>query len=417
MFKILKSAGNREGFALLAILIVMILITVLGTAALNTASDQQMAGRAVRESAKTFYAAQAGLHQIVADWPTARYDTLMQTTGDSLMLGPVSVENGSSYTAVLRRVDGYSDPMLYSVVVRGRSPGGSYGQKMLRTMLRMSVESTPEGVFFGADLDISGAPTITGSCADVHTNGDLSVPSDDVIIDGAVSASGSKQGDGVIHDSGGNPVDPEEGAAPQVIPYYDPLDYCGEADYTMRNGWVIPAASPGDSADAGNNEELGWVWDSGDNVYEYKDDTGTYSGTMCAYGGVKIGNSPGSSGSPMPLTILAQGHVEISGDPFIDADHSGGVLIIAEGDLKLSGSPGLSENFDGLVFGGAQCQISGNPQIRGTFICYGNSDPPGAKDVLSESSINGSPEITFDCAGGGGGISLEPFSGRAWSQF
>jgi hypothetical protein len=93
------------------------------------------------------------------------------------------------------------------------------------------------------------------------------------------------------------------------------------------------------------------------------------------------------------------------------------VLIIAEGDMKLSGSPGLSENFDGLVFGGAQCEISGNPKIHGTFICYGNSDPPGAKDVLSESSINGNPEITFDCAGAGSGISLKPFSGRAWSQF
>ena len=101
MFKILKSAGNREGFALLAILIVMILITVLGTAALNTASDQQMAGRAVRESAKTFYAAQAGLHQIVADWPAARYDTLMQTTGDSLMLGPLKAAQVMSIVLIL----------------------------------------------------------------------------------------------------------------------------------------------------------------------------------------------------------------------------------------------------------------------------------------------------------------------------
>ncbi len=405
---------NDSGFALVGTLFLLVMLTVLGVAAINTGTDQMMAGRATRESAKTFYAAEAGLNAILASWPATRYDTMVAEPGDSITIGPVTLENRASYVAVVQRVDdGAAASQIFAVRVTGRSPGGIFGQRRLRSMIRVRLSGMPTGLVFEKDLLISGNPLLS-SCAGVHSNGSLEI-SGTLTVAGEVSAVGSVDVGGEIVDESGNPVEPASGAPPVEIPKLNPMAYCDEADYRLRDGWVVPTASPADSADAGEGVAYGWEWNSGDNIYKIKGDE-ALPGTMCVEGSVSIGDDMGTPLNPFSLTILAEGHVEISGNPFLEAAHSADLVVVGGGDLKLNGNSELgADNVSGTVYGGSQCEVSGTPKITGSVICYGDPDPAGVKDIVSENKINGDLTLIAAC-GGGSGVDVALLSNRAWTQ-
>jgi hypothetical protein len=173
-----RDAGAAEparrapsGFALAAVLFVIVLLSALGLAAILTTGDERAAGRALRESAKAFYAAEAGLNAVVAGWDLAGYDTLLTVPGDSLDLGWQTLENGAGYRALVRRQDGGSGPRIFSITVTGRGPGGLGGQRVLSVVLRGTrVTITVDGTF-----KIAGNMTL-GDGGGVVIDGNDNVP-------------------------------------------------------------------------------------------------------------------------------------------------------------------------------------------------------------------------------------------------
>ena len=202
--------------------------------------------------------------------------------------------------------------------VTGRSPGGTFGQRRLRAVVTVG-SSGPPSLVFQVDLLITGNPNLT-TCAGVHSNGSLQI-SGTLTVAGGVSAVGSVAVAGNLVDENGDPVTPESGAPAVEIPKLDPMSYCGEADYWLRDGWVVPTASPADSADAGAAVAHGWDWNSGDNIYVLKG-AEALPGTMCVEGSVSTADDIGTPSTPFSLTILAEGHVEIAGNPYLTAAHS-----------------------------------------------------------------------------------------------
>ena len=130
-----------EGFALPTVILVMVLVSALALASLMTTGDERAAGRALRESAKAFYAAEAGANAVISDFDALSYDTLMSVPGDSADLGWQTLENGSSYGVMLRRVDGGGGKPLYFVSVTGRGVGGLRGQRTIGVALRATTGS------------------------------------------------------------------------------------------------------------------------------------------------------------------------------------------------------------------------------------------------------------------------------------
>ena len=119
------ASGNEAGFALPAVLLLMTVLSTVSVFFLLTSSNQQRAARAMRESARSFYATEAGLNMVVAEWDSLRYDTLMTTPGDTLDLASKTLENGATYLAQLQRIDDGSDDQLFSVAVQGRTSAGA----------------------------------------------------------------------------------------------------------------------------------------------------------------------------------------------------------------------------------------------------------------------------------------------------
>ncbi len=182
------ASGNEAGFALPSVLLLLTVLSTVSVFYLLGASDQQTAGRAMRESARSFYATDAGLNMLVAEWDSLRYDTLMANPGDSVDLGSKTLENGATYWARLRRLDGGSGDRLFSVRVRGGPAAGasSLVSKILTWRKVWPIGDPMAAVFAGVGLrKNSSAGMITGvdACTTESLAG-LGVPEDELQYSG-----------------------------------------------------------------------------------------------------------------------------------------------------------------------------------------------------------------------------------------
>ena len=155
----------------------------------------------------------------------------------------------------------------------------------------------------------------------------------------------------------------------------------------------------------------------GSNIWE-TDSENIAEGTYCMDGNVQVSKDLGTPGNPLDVTILATGSAQINGNPYMTAAHPDGILLMADGDLYLNGNPvGGNENFAGLVWGGAQCEIAGNPSLYGQFVCKNNPNPPGSEEWASENKINGDMKLRYNCDSDIlDGNKAAPISERSWNH-
>ncbi len=397
------------------VLIAMLLVSAIAVTALRTSSDEQMTGRAMREAAKAFYAAEAGVNAVIAGWDQATMDAALALPGDSLDLGWQTLENGCRYRGVVRRVDGGSGRKMYQVSARGRGAGGLRSERNLTYLLRETSLLPEKALTVNGDIKINGDSELQGECGGVHVNGALEL-ADTLVVDGDVIATDSIYGPGEVFDTLGNPVTPQVGDS-TAIPELHAWDYCGEADYILRNGWLITVGSPSDSSVIPSTGLYGWKYNSTTDVYSLNAEYGV-PGTVCINGNASVYAGVGAMDAPLQISLLVDGSVKFSGSPVITADHSDGILVMAEGDVVLHGYlEDAGDNYAGLVYAGAQCDFNGEPVLNGQVVCRGAPDPPGALNLSDKAMINGQPQITFDCTNFGNLTVARPLDQGGWWQF
>ena len=406
---------TREGgFALPIVIYGLILLGVIGVAAIQTSRDELLSAKAVSGSSQAFYAAEAGIHSAVSNWDAAAMDTLVAGPGDSLVGSWTTIENRCAYRLVYRRIDGGdTQTRIYSVESTGQSPGLNGGRRRVGIIMK-DVAAVAAALVFGGDAELSGNPTISGACSDIHSNGDLDIPgSTEVEVGANVSSSGSASVGGDLEDADGDPVSPTSGAPEVPIPDLDPTDYCGEADYIFT-GQMGLKVSTSELRNLNSGTHWGWKWAGG----KYQTDNDNVEpGVYCMDNDVEVGNQLGSAGSPLAITFLTTASVTIPGDPYIVSAHSDSILIMAEGDVNLNGSPsGGDLNFEGLIYAGSQCEVSGTPALFGQLICKDDPNPAGSEDWVSANKISGDMELTYSCGGLLAGGQPVPIAGRMWNH-
>jgi len=118
------SLDNRRGFALPTVLVLMMVLSTITALLLSSSSDAQRSGRAIRESALSFYAADAGLNEVLSDWESQSYADDAPNPGDSFDLGWDTLQNGTRFRAVFTRVDGGSaGGVVHSIRIVGQGDG------------------------------------------------------------------------------------------------------------------------------------------------------------------------------------------------------------------------------------------------------------------------------------------------------
>lgn len=416
-----RLCSDRSAIALVAVLLVMALLTGIGAGLTAAGVVEFRTSMNHRSATQALLLADAGA-----------------THAQALLRGPLS---GYTYTDLLLGADGVpgteddgildgfalaaADALPDTGIVMGpgryyarlvNDPGDPSGDPFTDTNDRMVaicrgeiadggraevrvMLAAPEfpAIATNGDLILPGIPTITGECGGVHANGTLQIDGNP-IISGDVSASDTIILSGVIHDEYGNVVTPRY-EPPIEVPEYDPLELCGEAEYVLRDGWVITVGPPRDSVAAGGPSSLGWSYDPLQNLYSLNGSK-AQPGTVCAYGNVQMGGNIGKDGAPLGISVLATGSVKVTGTPWIEADHSEGMLIVAGGDLQFGGNAGGSTpNYSGMLYSGGQCQINGTPLVNGHILCYDDLTISGAINLVDENTVNGNPDVTYDCSG------------------
>ncbi|UCC81942.1 MAG: pilus assembly PilX N-terminal domain-containing protein [Gemmatimonadota bacterium] len=126
--------ASHAGFVMPAAIFALVLMSAIAIVTLITSSDEFSSSTALRESSEAFYAAEAGLNQVWADWPDSLVSSL--SPGDSIDMGWRTIDHGASYRAMIYRYDNDDgNPELYGLVVEGRGRGPRGAQRLLSLSL------------------------------------------------------------------------------------------------------------------------------------------------------------------------------------------------------------------------------------------------------------------------------------------
>ncbi len=148
---------NRRGFALTAVLVLLVVLSALTGFLLTSSSDAQRSGRAIRESALSFYAAEAGVNEVLTDWGSSSYDTLAPNPGDSFDLGWDTLQNGTRFHTVFTRVDGGSvGGAVHSLRITGQGEGPFGGTSTIFREIGANWGGSTLTLFEGGNSAIEG---------------------------------------------------------------------------------------------------------------------------------------------------------------------------------------------------------------------------------------------------------------------
>ena len=168
------------------VIFALAIMGVLMVTMLSTGGDDKQGSLSLQEGTRSFYAAEAGLNNVFANWTAQQYDTLVPTPGNSADLGWQTLpENGSRYRAVIQRV---AAGAIYPITltVDGRSAAPRSGLRTISVLL-MTHPRFSDAIFGKGSVGMGGGSTTdsydSDSAAynagtanhngDVGSNGDL----------------------------------------------------------------------------------------------------------------------------------------------------------------------------------------------------------------------------------------------------
>ncbi len=147
--------ADAHGYLVVWALFAFVVLAGVATVVLRTSAVERRSAKADVEWNESFWAAEAGMQQVLA-WAT---DTLVRTlvTGDSLDLGWRSTGGSASYRAFMHRVDNNTGQRFYALRVIGRGSG------LFRSQTQLLLHLTEDDPI----LNVPGALTlINGGAAD-----------------------------------------------------------------------------------------------------------------------------------------------------------------------------------------------------------------------------------------------------------
>ncbi len=399
---------RQQGAALIAGLLVTVVMSLIVVSASKGSVAQQRMVNNYRFSIEAMNNAEVGVADAIADIVERRlvengFDDELDANGDGNTddhYGYVvaDYENQVYYNVlIVDDDDGDNDPSvdangIVSLMSQGTSDSGATRSIDVRIAAAVGIGggiTIHTAILAHGSITLSGNSELYGSNQDIHSNGDV-WQADHVTTSGLISAVGTVDGTPM----GGGTT--QSGAEEMIVPNVDPADFAEYADYELRsNGFVYDSNGilVGDGWTTWNGWKFvgdRWVTD-GDTV---QDGMLYFTGQ---YGNVIVSSAPGTAEDPLAITILADGWIEIAGNPtltnYMDPDDPidvQSVMLVATGDIKINGNPG--QTFNGIIATHEQFSISGNPDLEGAIIAQGASN---VSNLVLENEISGVLNLTY----------------------
>ena len=411
---------GETGIALISVLVAMLLITALGLAITtlvilgNTLSTNQ------EEMKEALFIADSGIahaKSILLSGGPVDYDSYLQAgngvacDGDELSAPPPApLAGGDEITSAAGgghpfgsgryEVEVCDDHLIESTTAEppdlpdadpSHDANGSirvistgFGQNGAAATIEVLMSSTTlPAIVVEGHLRLNGDAIVSGEGGGVHANGNLhldGVPCAEQYL----SAVGFVVGGGMTGAGCASPpfmgadVPPDErpGEVAIAIPLLEPGAYLSDADYILKadgsverdDGTVLKAPGPGPWGM--------WDWDPGNLIWKATGDP-ILEGIYYSEANIAVSGNPGAAAPPMPLTLIAEGWIDISGNPEIIPALTlagAGYAMIAGTDLKVGGNP--VNGYKGIFYAKDQLDVSGNPQFAGQLIAANQADLP-----------------------------------------
>lgn len=409
---------RQHGVALLTALIVLAVMFVGGLALARSIDTGNLVAGNVAFRQASLQAADLGVEAAVGRLQVlmsqkkldVASDNYSPTYGDEVPVPPTTLAVTSTATdnearfmieRLCNAAGCLGDPKRYyraTVQVRGPRNTETWVQAFL---VQTNVSFKPSAaILTQGDLELSGNATIKNG--GVHSNSDISI-SGNPSVDGVVSASGT------VTNSGSSTLNTESGAATAAIPAIDPADFKQYAEYILgRDGKVLDAAGNvlADLAN-GSGDWNGWDYSvTGGAVKWQMSKNDTIDGRFYIEGNAVVSGNPGKLNpyQPWAATLIAEGDIEISGNPIMKNYAGGGdavpegvknLLLLAGRDLKINGNLAQDQAFQGIMAAHEQISISGNPSLGGYIIA---EDAENVSNTVVSNTVSGNMELVSGAA-------------------
>jgi hypothetical protein len=445
----INNKPQERGTALIGVILALLVITIVGIGITLLGMVNVTMGTNERQGSESFYLADAGISQaerLFRARASSNLDTILQSgnllacDGDELAAAPQglgwaaadtiqSVANGGQVFAPagryeVRVCDDHAEEMAAPADPpdlpnanpnedkndRVRIVSTGFGRDNSMATIEMFVTARPlPAILIDGNARMNGNPRVMGDVGAIHANGTLDLPGTPC-AEQYFSSSGAITGDG----QGGagctnGQADYRPGSDPIEVPSINPADFIPLATYQMnaQNCQVRNAAGLLLN-DPATKKWGNWDCDDGGQRWVFSAGAGLLPGTYYSTGNIGISGSPGSLAVPISMTLIAQGWIDISGNPnFAPNLSQNGVSYsaIAGRDLKIGGNPALP--YSGVMYARDQINFSGNPNMNAQVIADNQGDlpfpNPGTNLVVRTAGgfmeISGNPNINFSGAG------------------
>lgn len=281
-------------------------------------------------------------------------------------------------------------------------------------------------VIINGNILAQGNTNFSGAGGAIHGNGNLAVAGNTCAQQyysavGTTAVTGGSVGGGA--GCTGAAVDLRPDSPPINVPVLQPGSYKPQATYWLENNGTCVIHVPATGVTTPTAcAALGWSYSAGTNTWS--GGSSILAGAYWINGNVDLTGSPGSPATPLPLTILAEGWVDISGSPDTTPALSVaglgltnvGLSVVAGTDLRMRGS---STQVGGAVYYARhQIDLAGTPNIDGQLMAANVADtafPVGTGTNLvplngaGQMVITGNATISF---GGNGAQALRALQWR-----
>jgi hypothetical protein len=361
-------SSQRDGFALAAAIMALVLVGALVTGGFVAASHEGRASQSSVLGTEAQNIAEYGMEEVVGTWTVGQYAAIPAGTGSSVTTsGSISLGGAGSgaYDVTVSRLGGD----LFMVQSTGRVTGRGLLGGASRT-LGMVVRTSNFSVAMDRAVQVNGPITVSGNA---KVDGTDRVPStwknhdqcsnlgvQTGIVARDTSQVKAKKKDAII----GDPPKREDpnlpASADAIFGDYTFEDLASMATFTFPHGTTINNTAPSYTQTGACNESDSRNWGAP------KDST-----SACHFF--------------FPI-IYAEGDLKLN------SNASGQGILLVEGDLHIAGG---YEFYGIIVVKGSFETGSGNARIYGTTIVFGETE----LGLISESTVNGTPIVSLSsCA-------------------
>lgn len=447
-----RAKQNQRGVALIGVVLALLIITVVGIGISLLGLMNVTAGANVHLGSEAFYLADTGsthARRLIRARAQNDFDLILQSDngiacdGDELAAIPpgftaadtieTAANGGQPFPPAGRYEVRICDDQATEVATaappdlpdnnpnddknrRIRLLATGFGRDNSNATIEMfiSAQALPAIVVDG-NLRINGNPRVLGDAGAIHANGALELlgtPCTEEYFSSSSSINGVGQG-GASCTSG--QADYRPASELIDVPVLNPADFLASSNYRMNAQTCAVASAAGVLLNVPADKKWGkWDCDPGSRFWKFSGNGNELlNGTYYSTGSIAIGGSPGSVASPRQASFVAEGWIDISGDPnIVPALIVNGTTynVIAGTDLKIGGNPGVP--YAGVMYARDQIDFSGNPALNAQVMAANESDlpfpnPAGINPVQRKAGgfmeISGNATINYN---GGGLVSI-----------